>query len=93
MTLLNDVVGNYNEYAQWVFDGGTNEDLGDELRRNLVSSLQLFCFVGGEVDDSNVAFANSNSSLNIEIVGNSIRIQIPDSEDEDDEIPLIINGD
>jgi len=92
MTLLNDVVESYNEYAEWVFDGRTNEDLGEDLRRNLISSLQLFCFTGDEVDEANVEFANSNSSLGIEIVGNSIRLQIPNSEDEDDEIPLIVSG-
>jgi hypothetical protein len=92
MIILNDVTEAYQAYAEWVSNGKENEDLGDSLKEELVDSLQGFLFLGGQVNEANVAFTNANSDLDVKITGSSISIEIPESGDEDDYTPLIVSG-
>lgn len=92
MVILNDVIEAYQAYAKWVSDGKENEDLGDSLKEELVDSLQGFLFSGEQVNEANVVFTNTNSDLDVKIMGSSISIEIPESGDEDDYAPLIVSG-
>jgi hypothetical protein len=93
MVLLNDVVDAYTAYAKWVFSGKENEDLRDDLKDDLVGCLQGFFFSGDEVNESNVQFANANSDLGVRFDTCTITIEIPDSDEEDDYIPLTVSAD
>ena len=93
MVLLNDVVEAYNDYAEWVFRGKENEDLGDDLKETLVECLKDFFFIGDEVNESNVSFANANSGLGVQFNNYSITIEIPDSDEEDDYVLLTVRPD
>lgn len=92
MVILNDVTEAYQAYAKWVYDGKENEDLGESLKEELVDSLQSFLFSGDQIDEANVAFTNANSDLDVKITGQSISVEIPESNDEDDYAPLIVSG-
>ena len=92
MVILNDVTDAYQAFAEWVFNGKENEDRGDSLKEELVDSLQSFLFLGDQVNEANVDFTNANSDLDVKISGQSISVEIPQSSDEDDYVPLIVSG-
>lgn len=93
MVLLNDVVDAYNAYANWVFSGKENEDLGYDLKEDLRECLKGFFFSGDEVNESNIEFANANSDLGVRFTTYAITINIPDSDEEGDYEKLTVSAD
>ena len=92
MVLLNDVVDAYNAYADWVFSGKENEDLGYDLKEDLVECLKGFFFSDEEVNESNVEFANANSDLGVRFNTYTIYINIPNSGEEGDYEKLTVSA-
>lgn len=93
MVLLNDVMDAYSAYANWVFKGKENEDLGSDLKDDLVGCLQGFFFSGEEVNESNIDFANANSDLGTRFTKYTITIEIPESDEEDAYEDLTVSAD